>query len=151
MSFSFEVNGTRNVATPGGKVEEWRRNIRWRSGKREDLSGECRFLASRDLFARAKSLETPAAYCTLGIPTAGVFCICILSHSHLSIRRRVSVERFSVICAFRRRRSDFLAKTPSRDGHGFRLQSKIQNWFQNFCQIFQKSSRKEKILSERKV
>lgn len=52
---------------------------------------ECRFLASRDLFARAKSLETPAAYCTLGIPTVGVFCICVLSHSHLSIRRRVSV------------------------------------------------------------
>jgi len=68
--------------------EEGRSMAYW---KARGFIRECRFLASRDLFARAKSLETPAAYCTLGIPTAGVFCICVLSHSHLSIRRRASV------------------------------------------------------------
>lgn len=44
------------------------------TGKREDLSARMRrLLANRDLFARAKSLERPAAYCTLVMSTAGVF------------------------------------------------------------------------------
>lgn len=70
----------RNVVTSGGNVEEegggTHSMARW---KAREFIRECRFLASRDLFARAKSLETPAAYCTLGIPTAGVFCVFVPS------------------------------------------------------------------------
>lgn len=113
---SFEVNGVhtsvrRDVMTPRG--------ARGLTGcrKTRGFIRECRLLASRDLFARAKSLEResrplhaweyrPSFLPSHPTPVYSVFAV--LSHSHLSIPRMgiARVERGSKIprrcvCAFR--------------------------------------------------
>jgi len=57
------------IATKYRDIMKGEPKIRLGTGKREDFSASMRqLLAKRDLFARAKSLESPAAYCMLGIP-----------------------------------------------------------------------------------
>lgn len=137
MSSLFDVNVRTKCCDTRREREGKRKDIRWRTGKREDLSRECRFFASRDLFARAKSLETPAAYCTLGIPTAGVFCICVLSHSHLSIRRRVSVADPRWFARFAAAEILCDLSQYSRDSSFYMT----ENWLWKSCKILQKFNR----------
>jgi len=71
---SYLLWGKRRTSVQRGIVTSQEATVRRGTGKREDLPARMRrLLANHDLFARAKSLESLTAYCTLGIPTAGVF------------------------------------------------------------------------------